>query len=231
MQPYPQASSFCTVKEFFRFIFSLTIASWLSLVLQLLCPQRNLDTIFAYPLMLGIWAQLEGLRMGLGPFTVWQMVDYPNKPTNYLGFPLCARALLRVAAGPATRPANSGSAGTEGAHTLSLSHFLASSSSPPFLLVLIFHCQLWLIPLPLGKVSLSTNRSWRAFVSAQFSFFCLGGDCSWASLKGYLKRSVQMGLFWLISSPSVPPYRRQCNFDERANKWPMCKQNLFKENQ
>lgn len=134
--------------------------------------------------MLGIWVQLEGLWMGLGPFTAWQMVDYPNKPTNYLGFPLCARALLRVAAGPATRPANSGSAGTEGAHTLSLSHFLASSSSPPFLLVLIFHCQLLLIPLPLGKVSLSTNRSWRAFVSTQFSLFCF----RWRLFTSFIRR-------------------------------------------
>lgn len=47
----------------------------------------------------------EGLWIGLGPFTVWQMVTYPNKWTNYPGFPLCAWVLLRAAEGPATRTA------------------------------------------------------------------------------------------------------------------------------
>lgn len=63
------------------------MASWLSLVLQLVGPQRNLDSIFACPHMFSIWVQHEGSWMGLGPFAMWQMVDYPNKRTNYLGFP------------------------------------------------------------------------------------------------------------------------------------------------
>lgn len=175
----------------------------------------------------------------LGP--TWRLVDGPwafrsvadgglSKQADKLPRipPLCL-GTHRVAEGPTTKPANSGSAGTEGTHTHTLapSHFLASSSFPLFSFVLIFHCQLLLIPLPLGKVSLRTNRLWGAFVSTQFSFFRLGGDCSWPSFEDDLKWSPQMGLFWLISTPSVAPYRKQCYFDKKSNKWPMFNRNLL----
>lgn len=161
--------------------------------------------------MFSIWVQHEGLWMGLGPFAVWQMVDYPNKRTNYLGFPLCAWAPWRAAEGPATRPANSGSAGTEGCTHTSPVSFPGVFIVPPFPFHPIFHCQLLLILLPLGKVSITANRSWRTFVSTQF-FFVLGGDYSWPWFEDDLKcRWVYFDWLHLPSGSGAIMKRRPTN--------------------
>lgn len=136
-------------------------------------PSEELGVHFC-PHIFCIVVQHEGSWMGLGPFTVWQMVDYPNKHTNYPGFPLCAWALLKAAEGPATRPANSGSAGTRAAHTLALSYFLASSSSLltfPFFTVNSYSF--------LSHLARSVhNQILKGFCFNTIPRLYLGGDCS-----------------------------------------------------
>lgn len=157
-------------EHFLRLICLLTIAPWLNLVLQFLCPQRNLDFIFACPHMFSIWVQHEGLRMGLGPFTMWQMVDYPNKRTNYLGFPSVPGHCREQQRAQQPDLPTVGQLAPSAAHTLPcLTSCVFIFPSLPFFH--IFHCQLLVIPLPLGKVSVSPNRSWSGFASTQYSFF------------------------------------------------------------
>lgn len=182
-------------------------------------PSEELGVHFC-PHLFCIVVQHEGSWMGLGPFTVWQMVDYPNKHTNYPGFPLCAWALLKAAEGPATRPANSGSAGTEGCSHTSPVLFPGVFIILPY--VPIFHCQLLLIPLPFGKVCAQPDLRGLLFQYNSPSLF------RWRLFMPLIWGwSLQMGLFWLISSFSVAPYTKQCNYDEKANKWPMFNQNLL----
>lgn len=54
----------------------------------IIVPSEELGRHFSLaPICSAFWVQHEGSWMGPGPFAVWQMVDYPNKRTNYLGFP------------------------------------------------------------------------------------------------------------------------------------------------
>lgn len=122
LQEWQKCKLLWIVSAIFWYSYSF-IASWASLVLQLLCPQRNLDAIFRLPpYVQRFGSNMKARGWAPGPFAVWQMVDYPNKRTNYLGFPSAPGHCWEQREGPATRPANSGSAGTEGrSHSSSVS--------------------------------------------------------------------------------------------------------------
>lgn len=211
-----------------RFIFLLTIASWLSLVSQWSCPQRNLDPIFACPHMFSIWVQHEGLWMGLGPFAVWQMVDYPNKRTNYLGFPSATGHCWEQYRAQKPDLPTVGQLASWAARTLALSYFLASSSSLHFLSLpgftgisfysLLSHLATsQSVQTDLGGLLFQHNSSslfrWRLFM---------------ALIRGQFKVNPADGLILIdFSSPSFAPCKNRLNYDEKANKWPMFNQNLL----
>ncbi len=83
--------------------------------------------------MFSIWVQHEGLWTSLGPFAMWQMVDYPNKRTNYLGFPSAPGHCWEQQRAQQPDLPTVGQLAQGAAHTLVLSHFLASSFSLRFL--------------------------------------------------------------------------------------------------
>lgn len=106
------------------------------------------------------------------------MVDYPNRRTNYQGFPLCARALLRSAEGPVTRPAKQWVSWQQGlqphTHEPCLAfwhlHLPSISFGSHFSLSALTHS------FPTWQ---SLSRHKPIFESYCFNaLLCLGGDCS-----------------------------------------------------
>lgn len=157
--------------------------------------------------------------MGLGPYAVWQMVDYPNKRTNYLGFPSVLGHCSEQQRPQQPDLPTVGQLAPRATRTLALFHFLASSSSLrfPSLQFLTVNSYSFLFHLAKSQ-SAQTDLGGVLFQHNSPSLF------RWIRRpwsKDDLKWSLQMGLFWLISSPSVAPYRKRCNYDVKANKWPM----------
>lgn len=139
-------------------------------------PSEELGLHCCSPHMFNIWVQHEGEWMGLGPFALWQMVDYPNKRTNYFGFPPVPGHCWEQQRAPAATPANSGSAGTVGrSHTLPG----VLLTFPLFSLFFsICHCHLVLL-LPLGIVSVRTKRPLGTFVLKWCFFLCVVLCLTW----------------------------------------------------
>lgn len=124
--------------------------------------------------------------MGPGPFAVWQMVDYPNKRTNYLGFPSVPGHCWEQQEGPATRPANSGSAGTEGCSHSSSVSLPGVFIFPPLSLSFPF------FTVSSHSILSPTWQSQHKHILEGFCFntvllLCLGGDCFAALIWGWFK--------------------------------------------
>lgn len=115
--------------------------------------------------------------MGLGPFAVWQMVDYPNKRTNYLGFPSVPGHCREQQRAQQHRPANSGSAGTEGSSHTSPVSLPGIFIFPPFPFLPHFS----LSTLTHSSRSLAKSQSAQTDLGGVFLFhdtillLCLGG--------------------------------------------------------
>ena len=164
------ATSICIVSAFFWYSYSF-IASWSSLVLQLLCPHFYCDSIFRLPPYVqcfGSNMKARGWARGLSQCGRWWIIQTSGQITS--DSPLCLATVESSKRAQQPDLPTVGQLAPRAAPTVALSHFLASSSFPRF----PFRSHFSLSPLtrsslPLGRVS--TNTFWRAFVSTQFSFF------------------------------------------------------------
>lgn len=164
------ATSICIVSAFFWYSYSF-IASWSSLVLQLLCPHFYCDSIFRLPPYVqcfGSNMKACGWARGLSQCGRWWIIQTSGQITS--DSPLCLATVESSKRAQQPDLPTVGQLAPRAAPTVALSHFLASSSFPRF----PFRSHFSLSPLtrsslPLGRVS--TNTFWRAFVSTQFSFF------------------------------------------------------------
>lgn len=156
----------------------LTIAFQMEPCFAVPVPAEELGLHFAGSICLTFGSSMEACGWTWGLFALWQMVDYPNKRTNYLGFPsvpghcreqqraqhqTCQQRVSwhrgLLAHCPVSLP---------GIFTFPLfpflSHFSLSALTPSL--------------SPLG-----TNRAW-SFVATQFLLFGFGWRLSLASICG-----------------------------------------------
>lgn len=184
LQEWQKCKLLWIVSAIFGYSYSF-IASWASLVLQLLCPQRNLDAIFRLPPYVqrfGSNMKARGWARGLSRCGRWWIIQTSGQITS--DSPL--RLATVESSERAQRPdlPTVGQLAPRAAPTVAPSHFLASSSFPRFPFRSHFSLStLARSSLPLGRVS--TNTFWRAFVSTQFSFFVKVGIVSWPWFRGW----------------------------------------------
>lgn len=153
--------------------------------------------------------------MSLRPLTKWQMVDYPNTQTNYLGFPSVPGHRWEPQRPSSSDPPTVGQLALSATHTHTppSPRFPASFSSflPPSHFSLSTFTRSSSAWQSLSQRKHKTTMG-RGFVSTQCTFMfrlrlSAALSCGWFEV-------CRWAYFDWFSSPSIAPYRTQCNYEE-----------------